>query len=102
MSADDAFASATRAILQHHADGTLTYSGAAGQQSVHAYCYESQDFLGVDANVGESRWQCDLSRNDVAEPRPGDRITDRNGVEWVLVNRLDADEFMTSWTIERR
>ena len=106
MSLDDVFDTATQTVLRTFSGSTLTYVGSAGTQSVCAHVYEESGLFGLDAGIGatvtEPRHLCVIAREDVDAPRRGDWITDHRGVQWSLSERVDGDDYSTTWTVERR
>jgi len=103
----DVFKSAASAVLDAmvnaHGPGlSVTYYSTSGAQTVSAYVYEQQALFGPEFSVSEPRFLAVISREQVDEPRRGDRIIDHDGVEWKLEERIDANEGDTTWAVQRR
>jgi len=103
MSADNAFAAMTADVLSAMGGADqVVYRGADGVQTVTGYVFQQSDIFGVEVPVTEERWLVSLQTADVAEPRRGDRVTDRNGNDWVLQEPVDRDEWLHTWVVSRK
>lgn len=103
MSADATFSAMTDAVLTSMAgDDAMTFHGSSGTVTTTGYVYQDAGLLGTEVPVNEGRWVCTLQTASVGSALRGDRVTDRNGQEWVLQERIDADEWMETWTVTKR
>jgi len=78
------------------------YTNAAGAVSTVGYIDKEGDAFGGDATVSDTRYIVSLLIEDVGAPCRGDRVTDEDGVAWVLREERPGDDpYVTDWVIER-
>ena len=98
----DVFATAADDVLA--ALGELcTYSGSAGTvPGARIQIVEEPALFGTEVQAHERRWTATILRADVAEPKPGDTITDNNGQGWTLDAQQFTDEWSETWSIAKQ
>lgn len=99
---DDIAKVAARDILTHIGE-EVVYVGAGDDIRTVAAIQKNLGILGFEGPVGESRWTCSLSVEDVGSPHRGDTVSTATGAEWILGEEITTSgRWITKWTVTRR
>ena len=81
----------------------VSFTGAEGAVSTVGYIDQVADFLIMETQMTEKRYQVTLLPEDVGDPHRNDTVTDEDGNVWSLTEQLRSnDPFVIIWGVERK